>query len=688
MAGKPYMKRWRYAAAITIAIAVGGAPALVPAGADAAAWLPAADLDVAATTGVFSVRIATSRDGTTIAAWLRPDAGGNTVRAAIRPPGGHFGPAETLSDPTVSATDPVVAIDRDDVVTVAWIQGSVVRSVRRPAGGTWPTAADPVSQSGAAAPALAAGAAGGAVLAWDRNDGTAHHVESAVRPNGATIFGSPTAVSDAAAGSFCRPQVAMDDAGDVGVLWQRFYDTGVGTPPQRWVEEASTKPAGAPFPTASPGRVALSSTTVGGAGTCTYALSMTPSGSATALWDYADAGGVYRVYSASRVPGAAFATATWGGSAPTSSAGDTNFAPRLALDDAGDAQALWNAASGVLGSLRPALGGFGVPQTLSDASGGDPQIAGSAGGDAMAIWQGQLGGDTAVFAAHRSPDGPFESPALLARGNGAALSVGSSPQVSADAQGNAYVVDVRAAGAAPTQRTPYVVLYDNAPPALGAVSVPSTGTAGQAAAFGATATDRISGASLRWDFGDGAGADGGAVGHAYAAAGRYAVTVTATDGTGQQAVARRTIEVAAAPVSPPGPGIVPIAPPGRATPKLPKVTATATLTVGRASKGRTRIKRLKLAKLAVGETVTLSCSGQGCRKAAHRTIKIKSTKQKTLDLTASVKNMVLSAKATLTIKIARPGYVARVYTYKIVKGKAPTRSARCLTPGAKKTAVC
>jgi len=46
-------------------------------------------------------------------------------------------------------------------------------------------------------------------------------------------------------------------------------------------------------------------------------------------------------------------------------------------------------------------------------------------------------------------------------------------------------------------------------------------------AMSAAATDRMSGPSFHFDFGDGSGADGGAVSHIYAAAGTYTVTVSA-----------------------------------------------------------------------------------------------------------------------------------------------------------------
>ena len=52
---------------------------------------------------------------------------------------------------------------------------------------------------------------------------------------------------------------------------------------------------------------------------------------------------------------------------------------------------------------------------------------------------------------------------------------------------------------------------------------------GVGAPFSATARDRWSPVTLRWSFGDGTSATGGAVSHAFGAAGAFGVTVTAAD---------------------------------------------------------------------------------------------------------------------------------------------------------------
>lgn len=90
-------------------------------------------------------------------------------------------------------------------------------------------------------------------------------------------------------------------------------------------------------------------------------------------------------------------------------------------------------------------------------------------------------------------------------------------------------------------------VYDEAPPVLSGVQAPATAVAGQAARFAATASDAWSGASVVWDFGDGATATGDRPEHAFARPGRYDVRVSAVDGAGNRVTDSRIVEVAAAP---------------------------------------------------------------------------------------------------------------------------------------------
>lgn len=92
-------------------------------------------------------------------------------------------------------------------------------------------------------------------------------------------------------------------------------------------------------------------------------------------------------------------------------------------------------------------------------------------------------------------------------------------------------------------------VYDAAPPQLTA-TIPASGVTGSALAFSASAVDAHTGATVRWEFGDGSGADGATAVHAYANPGTYAVAVIATDGAGNVARTNRQL-VISAPAGPP-----------------------------------------------------------------------------------------------------------------------------------------
>lgn len=92
--------------------------------------------------------------------------------------------------------------------------------------------------------------------------------------------------------------------------------------------------------------------------------------------------------------------------------------------------------------------------------------------------------------------------------------------------------------------------FDAGGPNLVSASVPAQGTAGQPIAMSATFADLWSGISAgqpSWSLGDGGSATGASVTHAYAAPGTYQVTVTASDGLGNQTAEHYSIVVSAAP---------------------------------------------------------------------------------------------------------------------------------------------
>lgn len=91
------------------------------------------------------------------------------------------------------------------------------------------------------------------------------------------------------------------------------------------------------------------------------------------------------------------------------------------------------------------------------------------------------------------------------------------------------------------------VTVDDVPPTV-SLTAPSTGTAGSAVSFAATATDispadQAAGFTFSWTFGDGSTASGADPSHTYTAAGTYTVKVTATDEYGKSGTASASIVI-------------------------------------------------------------------------------------------------------------------------------------------------
>jgi hypothetical protein len=107
---------------------------------------------------------------------------------------------------------------------------------------------------------------------------------------------------------------------------------------------------------------------------------------------------------------------------------------------------------------------------------------------------------------------------------------------------------------------------------------------------------------------------------------------------------------------------------------FPMVRISGVLTVGGANIATLTVKAPKDAR------ITVKCSGKGCpvRRVARAT-KVFHIKQFERELGAGVK---------LTITISKPGYISKVTTITIRKGKAPLRTDLCQAPGNAKLSRC
>lgn len=160
-------------------------------------------------------------------------------QVSIRPPGGEFGPPETISQTETEMGDSHVAIGSDGSMVATWVRGytewiypghsagypnlikSVVRAAVRPPDGVFGSPETISVDDGKiqGQPQITIDSDDLVTVAWSRSDeGMETAIETATRPaDGA--FGAPTAISDPAEPGF-NPQVVTSPDDTATVLWQ------------------------------------------------------------------------------------------------------------------------------------------------------------------------------------------------------------------------------------------------------------------------------------------------------------------------------------------------------------------------------------------------------------------------------------------------------------------------------------
>ena len=177
------------------------------------------------TTGVGEIHAAVAADGAAVVVWNETRARGDRtisrLLASRRPPGGAFGPAQTLLSGAADAPSPVAGIDDAGRATVAWLRplpsGSSAVDVAGAAAGApfGPPQTVTRTVDFAVPPVLAVAPDGGALLAHDGSRG----VRVFERPPGATAMSRvPLGATDS---DDEYPAVALASGGAAMVAWRR-----------------------------------------------------------------------------------------------------------------------------------------------------------------------------------------------------------------------------------------------------------------------------------------------------------------------------------------------------------------------------------------------------------------------------------------------------------------------------------
>jgi PKD repeat protein len=225
--------------------------------------------------------------------------------------------------------------------------------------------------------------------------------------------------------------------------------------------------------------------------------------------------------------------------------------PDVAIDEAGEAVAVWTRSNGtndiVQGAVRPAGGDWGAPDDLSASGqhGTSPVVAANVAVGAVALWDRPDGSHLRVQAAVRPPnDDEWSNPdTLSATGENAGFG-----EVALDAAGNAIAVFGRSGVDGPSVQASG---YDFSRPRLTDLRIPNAGIVGEPVTFGVSSFD-VFPFTTSWTFGDGSpGAIGDTVSHVYTRPGAYPVTVTAVDAGGNTSIEIGAIAITAANKPPP-----------------------------------------------------------------------------------------------------------------------------------------
>jgi hypothetical protein len=233
---------------------------------------------------------------------------------------------------------------------------------------------------------------GDAIAVWDRSNGTNTIVQAASRTAGATW---QPAVDLSASGQSAIEQVlAVDPAGDAVAAWVRSNGSN------KIVEAALRSPSGA-----WGSAIALSAP---GEDANEPEVAFDAKGDAIAVWDRSD--GTNLIVQAALHP----AGGSWQEPVNVSLPGRTAELPRVAMDAAGDAVAVWerfNGANIVIQSASlPAGGKWSEPERISEkgSEAGAPEVASDAAGDAFALFERSNGVNEIAEVAERPAGGSWQ----------------------------------------------------------------------------------------------------------------------------------------------------------------------------------------------------------------------------------------------------------------------------------------
>ncbi len=452
--------------------------------------------------------------GDVIALWRSFEGGPYRIYGSVRPAGGSFSPATSLS-PVESVVESIdVVADSTGNTVATWRQGLggekvVLFSSFRPAGGELQPAAQVLGAGEHVfQPDTDMNPSGDAITVYRRAPGSDDHIAYVLRPAGGD-FGAQQEITTYKAE---YPTVGLADDGTAIAAWRT---TGTKI-------EAARRPPGGSFGAIQP---------VSESGSSVSQVSVAPGGRALLAWR--------RVVSGHEIVEAALAEpgGEFGAPVPLSSPGVDSVRVESAIGPDGLALVSWR--DGGDGQLHvavapPGAGFESAPAPPTDMSPTDVKFGDNG---SLALVLGTNSSPFSIAAAIRDPAGQFGPITPLSSPGENAF----SRSLSGDGAGNFVELFSIDDGGSSTLK---VAGYDGVAPRFDSLAVPSRTRTGVKTAFSAGTFDVWGPVTTAWAFGDGGLAVGDSVTHTYGrTGGKRSVTATATDAAGNSTTDARAIQV-------------------------------------------------------------------------------------------------------------------------------------------------
>ena len=392
--------------------------------------------------GQYDPALAVDSVGNAHAAWIdRRVSNTDSVYFSYRPAGGTWVPTVLVNDDTVATYrySPDIAVDNSGNAYALWRDdrsgNSDIYFAYRPAEGLWETDAkvnDDVGSDGQYDPALVVDGSGNAYAAWtDYREGDGN-IYFSDRPTGGAWGANARVNDDVGAASQHSSALAL---GTTGALHGAWVDTRNAN--------YATDIYGASYVAATGWSVGtkINDDVSGAAEQEEPDLIADAQGNAYALWrDYRN--GNWDIYFAYRSAEGAWSTNV---RVNDDSGTSTQSSPDLAIDDQGNAYAIWhdfrNGDEDIYFAYRPVDGSWGVNVKVNDDVGTStqkyPAIAVAPEGDAYAVWLDERN-SMDIYFAYRPAGGGWGSNVPVNDEVGSAGFYGAD--IAVDATGNAHAL--------------------------------------------------------------------------------------------------------------------------------------------------------------------------------------------------------------------------------------------------------